>query len=404
MKVTEQVLRRLLRDRARENKGKRKMSIDVDKKMKIMFHLNCLAQGGAERVVTNLSGQFAEEGNDVIVATEWVDKNEFKLNDKVRRVNAGLIPEDEKKNRIGKYFARGKRLKECIDREKPDVVVAFAQSALYRALKVEKKGDTPVVIAVRTDPKGHYDRPVDKIMIRRYFPCMAGGVFQTSQQRDFFKPYCYEENSHVILNPVNEKYFHVPVPEHRTNRVVTSGRLVDFKNQKLLIDAFEDVHAKHPDYVLEIYGEDSFDGTKDILDERISRYHAESYVHLMGGSDELEKVMRDAAVYAFSSDWEGLPNALMEAMAMGLPVVATDCPCGGPGEIIENEKNGLLIPIMDPKALSDGINRLIEDRELAEGLGREARKIKDRANGEIVYMQWRDFLFDRIKAFDEKHK
>ena len=89
---------------------------------------------------------------------------------------------------------------------------------------------------------------------------------------------------------------------------------------------------------------------------------------------------------------------------MGLPVVATDCPCGGPGEIIENEKNGLLIPIMDQKALSDGMNRLIEDRELAERLGREARKIKDRANGEIVYMQWRDFLFDRIKAFDEKHK
>ena len=145
------------------------MPIDVDKKMKIMFHLNCLAQGGAERVVTNLSGQFADEGHDVIVATEWVDKNEFKLNDKVRRVNAGLIPEDETKNRIGKYFARGKRLKECIDREKPDVVVAFAQSALYRALKVEKKGNTPVVIAVRTDPKGHYDRPVDKIMIRRYF-------------------------------------------------------------------------------------------------------------------------------------------------------------------------------------------------------------------------------------------
>lgn len=367
-----------------------------DKKMKIMFHLNCLAQGGAERVVTNLSGQFAEEGHDVIVATEWVDKNEFKLSSKVRRVNAGLLPEDEKKNRIGKYFARGKRLKECIDREKPDVVIAFAQSALYRALRIEKHGDTPVVIAVRTDPKGHYDRPIDKFMIRRYFPCMAGGVFQTTQQMDFFRPYCTKENSMVILNPINEKYLSVPVQEQRTKRVVASGRLVDFKDQKMLIDAFEEVHAKHPDYVLEIYGEDSHDGTKEILDERISRYNAQDHVHLMGGSDELEKVLPDAAVYAFSSDWEGLPNALMEAMAMGLPIVATDCPCGGPGEIIQNQKNGLLIPVMDPKALADGICRLIEDPELAHRLGNEARKIKDRANGVIVYEQWRDFLYDRI--------
>lgn len=364
--------------------------------MKIMFHLNCLAQGGAERVVTNLSGQFAEEGNDVIVATEWTDVNEFRLNDKVRRVNAGLFPEDEKKNRIGKYFARGKRLRECIDREKPDVVVAFAQSALYRALKVEKNGNTPVVIAVRTDPKGHYDRPVDKYMIKHFFPCMAGGVFQTTQQRDFFRPYCDEKNSCVILNPLNEKYCHVPFQEHRTKRVVTSGRLVDFKNQKMLIDAFENVHKKHPDYVLEIYGEDSHDGTLGILEERISRYNAKEYVHLMGGSNELEKVLPDAAVYAFSSDWEGLPNALMEAMAMGLPIVATDCPCGGPAEIMENEKNGLLVPIMDPEALSAGICRLIEDPLFAEKLGNEARKITDRANGETIYRQWHDFLSERI--------
>lgn len=58
----------------------------------------------------------------------------------------------------------------------------------------------------------------------------------------------------------------------------------------------------------------------------------------MGASDELEKKLNDAALFAFSSDWEGLPNALMEAMALGLPIVATDCPCGGPATLIENEK------------------------------------------------------------------
>ncbi len=372
--------------------------------MKIMFHLNCLAQGGAERVVSNLANQFAREGHEVTVVTEWVDKNEFKLEDSVKRIVVGLTPEDEKKNRVSQFYSRIKHLRECVREEKPDVVVAFARRALYRALAAEKHEDTPVIIAVRTDPKGHYDKLSDKIQIKHLFPHMAGSVFQTTEQRDFFRPYCNESNSRVILNPVNEKYCGLPVPEHRTRRVVHSGRLTEFKNQKLLIDAFSDVHVKHPDYVLEIYGADSGDGTKKILEDRIQQYQAEDYVRLMGGSDELEKQLPDAALYAYSSDWEGLPNALIEAMAMGLPVVATDCPCGGPREIIENEKNGLLVPIKDRKALADGICRLIEDPVFAEKLGCEARKIAERTDGETVYRQWHDFLHERIETYRELNK
>ena len=174
--------------------------------------------------------------------------------------------------------------------------------------------------------------------------------------------------------------------------MVQSGRLVDFKNQLLLIDAFVKVHRDHPDYILEIYGGDSHDGTKELLEESIARNHAESYVHLMGASDELEKKLNDAALFAFSSDWEGLPNALMEAMALGLPIVATDCPCGGPATLIENEKNGLLVPIKDADALAAGMKRLIEDPALAERLGNEARKIKDIANTESVVQQWKEYI------------
>lgn len=176
-----------------------------------------------------------------------------------------------------------------------------------------------------------------------------------------------------------------------------SGRLVDFKNQLLLIDAFVKVHEKHHDYTLEIYGGDSHDGTKELLEKSIAKNHAEEYVHLMGASDELEKKLNDAALFAFSSDWEGLPNALMEAMALGLPIVATDCPCGGPATLIENEKNGLLVPIKDADALAAGMNRLIEDRDFAEKLGREARKIKDIANTEAVVRQWRDYIEELCK-------
>ena len=96
--------------------------------------------------------------------------------------------------------------------------------------------------------------------------------------------------------------------------------------------------------------------------------------------------------YAFSSDWEGLPNSLLEAMAMGMPCVATDCPCGGPRTVIRDGENGILVPIKNPDALAEGICKLIEDRELAERLGDEAAKIEQIANSEAVFVQWRDYL------------
>ena len=332
---------------------------------KIAFHLNCLEQGGAERVVTNLANQFAANGYEVIIATEWYGENEFQTDERVRRVHVGLKEGDEKKHRLVQFYLRVKYLKEFLKKEKPDILIPFARRALYRGLMAAYFMKIPVLISIRTDPVGHYEELSDKLQIPILFPRADGCVFQTEGAKDFFAPRL-QDNSRIILNPINPKYIGVPEPEHRNKTVVQSGRLVDFKNQPMLIRAFVEVHKKHPDYDLKIYGGDSFDGTKEILEQIIAENHAWDYVHLMGASDSLEKDMADAALFAFSSDWEGLPNALMEAMALGLPIVATDCPCGGPRTIMTNEVDGLLIPIKDQKALEDGINRLIEDRPFAE--------------------------------------
>lgn len=363
---------------------------------KIAFHLNSLQQGGAERVVSNLANRFAKEGYEVVIATEWYGTDEFALDQKVRRVHVGLTKEDENRSRISKMLRRIWYLRRFMKKEKPDVVVAFTRGVLYRALAAGIGTGIPVVISVRTDPVGHYDKKADKLRIPLLFPHAAGCVFQTEGAKAFFAPYL-QENSRIILNPLNPKYVGVPEPAVRTKDVVQSGRLVDFKNQPMLIRAFLKVHEKHPDYTLKIYGPDSKDGTKEILESIIHENHAEDFVKLMGGSNTLEKDLADAALYAFSSDWEGLPNALMEAMALGLPVVSTDCPCGGPKTLIEDGVNGLLVPIMDEKAMTDGILRLIEDRELAERLGREARKISERANEDAVFEQWQTYLQECCK-------
>ena len=358
---------------------------------KIVFHLNCLEQGGAERVVTNLANRFASEGYQVIIATEWYGENEFQIDPEVRRVHVGLREGDEKKNHIIQFLLRIKYLRQFIKTEKPDILIPFARKALYRGLTAAYFIKMPILISVRTDPAGHYEERSDKLQIPILFPRADGCVFQTEGAREFFAPRL-QDNSRIILNPINDKYIGVPEPKERSKTVVQSGRLVDFKNQPMLIRAFVKVHEKHPDYDLKIYGGDSYDGTKEILEDLIRQNGAQDYIHLMGASDSLEKDLADAALFAFTSDWEGLPNALMEAMALGLPIVATDCPCGGPRTIMTHEVDGLLIPIKDEQALVDGINRLIENPELASRLGRQAGKIAEKANGQAVFKQWRDYI------------
>ncbi|MBQ0028693.1 MAG: glycosyltransferase [Lachnospiraceae bacterium] len=368
---------------------------------KIMFHLNCLEQGGAERVVSNLANAFSESGDEVIVATEWKGEQEFSLNDSVKRIIVGITEEENNKSRISKIFLRNKHLKDCIKKEQPDVVIAFTQAANYRALMVAKGLEVPVIIAVRTDPVGHYDRPIDKIMIPLTYPRADGCVFQTTGQRDFFPEYI-RNKSVIILNPVNPKYVGVPAPEVREKAVVHAGRIVDFKNQPMLIEAFCKVHEKYPEHELRIYGPDSFDGTLEILKKKIADNNAESFVKLMGGSDSLEKELPRGEVYAFSSDWEGLPNALIEAMVLGMPIVATDCPCGGPATIMTDGVDGLLVPIKDSDAMAAGICRLLEDRELAERLGQNARKLEERVNSDAIIRQWHEYIEQVIESKKKK--
>lgn len=364
---------------------------------KILFHLNCFEQGGAERVVSNLANWLVQEDYEVVAATQWQGGEEFALDSRVRRIHVGLKSEDEKKNRISKIILRLRYLRRLIRTERPDVVISFTRRPNYRALVSALGTKIPVITAVRQDPKSYYNSFSDRILIPLLYPRAAGCVFQTKEQMEYF-PKSLQRRSRIILNPVNDKYLNVPEPEKKEKLVVQSGRLVDFKNQAMLLRAFLKVHEKHPDYSLKIYGGDSLDGTRQKLEKIIEENQAEGCITLMGGSDCLEKELPKAEVYAFSSDYEGMPNALLEAMALGLPVVATDCPCGGPATVITHGVNGLLIPVGDTKAMEAGINRLIEDRQLAQQLGRRARGISERINGRAVLLQWKIYIEEVIQG------
>lgn len=371
--------------------------------MKVMFHCNCLAQGGAERVITNLSNYFVTQGIEVTVATEWIDTDEFSLDERVSRVVVGPKESDEGKGRLTKAWLRLKYLHDFVKESKPDIVIAFDYKASYRALAACYFLKVPVMISVRTDPAGHYEHLKDKFLIPMLYPRADGCVFQTEGQRDFFPEYL-QKKSCIILNPLHEKYIGVKRSEQHSHTIVQHGRLVDFKNQPNLIRAFLRVHKEHPEYDLKIYGPDSLDGTKEILESIIEDNNCGEFVHLMGGSDSLEQQIPQCEIYAFTSDWEGLPNALLEAMAMGMPIVATDCPCGGPRTVITNGVNGLLIPIKDEDKLVEGLNRLIEDKDLASRLGNEASKITERINARAIFTQWMNYIDDVVQKYKNKKK
>ena len=370
---------------------------------KIAFHLNCLERGGAERVVTNLANRFAEEGYEVYVTVEWIGPDEFRLDPRVHHVVVGLKPEDEAKGRWTKFCLRIKYLRDFMKRENPDVVCAFMHRPNFRALTAGLGLRVPVVISIRNDPKADYSSKTDRLQIRWLFPHAAGCVYQTPDQREFFAPYL-QENSRVILNPVNDRYTRRPDPDYAQQEkvVVQSSRLVDFKNQAMLLRAFARVHKTHPDWSLIIYGGDAGDGTKEKLEQIIAERGASAWITLAGSTDRLDELIPKASIYALPSNYEGMPNALMEAMAMGMPCVATDCPAGAPRMLIQDGVNGLLVPVGDEDAMAAALTRLIEDPVLRIRLGREARHIRDIAGTDVVAAQWRDYLEEVIREHEGK--
>ena len=285
-------------------------------------------------------------------------------------------------------------------KEQPDIIIGFTRKPLFRTIMASIGTDVPVAIAVRANPWSLYNDLFSKLSIRFLFPRVDGAVFQTEMQKSFFPKYIHEK-SKIILNPVNKKYFQ-DVNIAKEKLVISTGRLVELKNQEMLFKAFIRVHDKFPEYRLELFGEDSFDGTKEKLEKIITDNHAEEYIRLMGGSDQLEKELPRAEVFAFSSNSEGMPNSILEAMCMGVPVVATDCPSGGPATIIENGINGILTKINDEDEFVEALEKILSDPKSVKELGENAKKIRDRVDADVIVSYWRNFISETIERRKNK--
>ena len=131
------------------------------------------------------------------------------------------------------------------------------------------------------------------------------------------------------------------------------------------------------------------------MEKLISQLNMKNRIFLPGKTDNIKEEIYDTSLFVLSSDYEGMPNALMEAMALGLPVISTDCPCGGPKFLIENKKNGILVPVNDEKKLKEEIENVLKDKELARELSSNANKICIELNPIEINKKWEKYIKER---------
>ena len=351
--------------------------------MKIAFTVGSLSGGGAERVIARLATRLCEKGHEVsvfLIANARIDYpicSDICVRFIRPRINIRGI----------RGVLRKRKYRKEILKASPDVVISFTAAVNVFVLEALKGTGIKTVVSERNNP---YVDPADAGLRKKrdklYFHA-DGVVFQTSDAKAYFSD-AIQKDSEIILNPLDDS-LPTPYAGEREKRIVSVGRLEKQKNQTLLIEAFSELAKQFPEYILEIYGEGSL---RTSLENKIEQLELKTRVFLKGyEKDVLSKISR-AKMFVLSSDYEGISNALIEAMAIGLPVVSTDHPIGGARAVIVDGENGLLTPVGDRKALGDAMRAILEDAEISIKMGENATKIRERLSVEKIAEQWLAYL------------
>lgn len=351
--------------------------------MKILFAIDTLGKGGAERVISNLANEFVNT-DEVGIMTLRNVPIAYELKEKIKIINT----ENKDANKIIREIKNIKSIKEKINEFSPDIMVSFLPTMTYRLMIANRFCKKKVIISVRNDPKVEYKNLLKRILMKILFKKADGFVFQTEEAKSFFSKKI-QNKSVIIPNPINEKFIIEPFKGKRKKEIVSVGRLEKQKNQKFLIRAFSKLSKEYNDYKLVIYGEGS---ERENLENLVKDLNIENNVELPGETDDIKNKIYDASLFILSSNYEGMPNALMEAMALGIPVIATDCPCGGPRFLISNNQNGILVPIDDEDKMKEAIERILDNKELANTLSLNASKISVKLHPQKILEEWKKYI------------
>lgn len=318
---------------------------------KILIFIGSMSRGGAERVISIISNNLVEKGWEVSVCVLLSNSVAYPLSDKIKIIDFS-----------GKTSSRIKRIpnwifgiRKLVKNEAPDVILSFVARiniiVQLACLGLKKR----IIVSERNDPYSDGRSKIVDILTYWLYPKADAVVFQTRRAAGYFERLKLK-NTCIITNPISVKCCTTtPIK----GKIVSAGRLMPQKNHKLLIDSVVEVHKTIPYVKLFIYGDGYM---REELEEYAHTLGADKYVCFMGNVSNIHEEISDAELFVLSSDYEGLSNALLEAMMMGLPCISTDC--AGSDEYIENGENGLLVPVKSKTDMVSAIFEVLENDEL----------------------------------------
>ncbi len=354
----------------------------------IFFITNALSGGGAERVMSNLANYLTNKGYTIKFILLNGDTVVYPLDSSVE-----IIVRTDKNGRD--TLAQIKFIRQYMKQNKDALFVSFFTHQNIYTILASIGIRARVLVSERNDPNNSFAPNLKKIMdplrkiLYKNHHCKKV-IFQTSGAADYFSKKIKNKGL-VIPNPLKKE--HIPAYYgDRKNTVVAVGRLNSQKNYPLLLKAFNKFSQHHPQYKLEIYG----DGVlRPKMEDFINRNDLADKVELCGFCQNVHERIIDAGMYVMSSDFEGLSNALIEAMALGLPVISTDHPPGGAREYITDYDNGILTPVGDIDALADAMCYVAEHPDKAKEMAKNAAAVRDKLSFDDICKKWQA-VFDSI--------
>ena len=341
----------------------------------VIFVSNVLANGGAARVLTVLANRFAAQGQRIGIFSYRPHADEYPVGFDVAKAygpqGAGLMV------RLRRLYA----IRRYAKRNPGATVVAFEYFVNMEVVVACLGLGNRVLVSERNDPaRVGSGFPTD--LIRKLLYRKADAlVCQTAEAAAHFSNRIRKV---VILNPVKAD-LPAPVEGERRKTVVTFSRLESQKNLAMLVRAFAAFRTHHPEYTLEIYGDGS---ERDVLLALAKSLSLADSLKISPARSDVHDLVRDCAMFALPSDYEGLSNSMIEAMALGLPTICTDCPCGGARMLIKHEENGLLVPVGDVDALTRAMTWVADDADRANAIGNAASSLRERLSLQAVASEW----------------
>lgn len=357
---------------------------------KILFITNGLGFGGAEKMLAFVANKLSERGNicyivNLDVAGEYANAKMQKINDDV------IVHVFDNKNAKHKRLSHLKFITRIAKSAAVDIIIGFTGFPNFYASVVGSLLKIPSIMSERGDPKSTEGKYKVKAKILNYFVNKStGGVFQTDGARNYFGENL-RKNGVVIPNPIFVNCEIPPIDiSERSKTVVSVGRFDNVqKRYDIMLKSFAIFLETHPGYVLKLYGEGP---DKTMIEEFIGSLSISENVKFMGVSNNPMHDIAYDGMFVISSDFEGISNSLLEAMAIGLPCVSTDHPPGGARMLIKDRINGLLVPVRDPIAFSKAMGEFADNNELSRVCSKNAKTVTTRFAPDAIIDAWENYI------------